>query len=266
VTFFQSYHGRKANPINLCVGIDPTPDTMLAWGLDDTPSGILEFGRTMLEAVSGIVSVVKPQVAYFERFGSDGYHALSMIIAEAQERRLLVIADAKRGDIGSTTDAYAQAWLGANAPLRVDAITVNPYLGLGSLKPLLRHAASSGAYVFVVVRSSNPEGSSIQLQGNPPVWKRLIGEIAAWSDKNGRETVGAVIGATVIAELDYALRHLPDALFLAPGIGKQGASISDLSDISAGLDRVIASSSRGIAAHGPDVEALKDGILRARGG
>jgi len=205
VSFFQNYHERKTSPINLCVGIDPTPDTMFGWGLDDTPSGILEFGRFMLEAVSDAVMVVKPQVAYFERFGSDGYEALSMIIAEARERGLLVIADAKRGDIGSTTDAYAQAWLGANAPLRVDAITVNPYLGLGSLEPLLHHAAESGAYVFVVVRSSNPEGSSIQLQGNPPVWKRLIDEIAEWSEKNEPETVGAVVGATVIADLEYAL-------------------------------------------------------------
>lgn len=264
MTFFQSYHTRKSRLPSLCVGIDPTPGIMEDWGLDSTPEGLRAFGRKMLEAASGLAAVVKFQIAYYERFGPEGYRVLSETIAEAREMGLLVVADAKRGDIGSTTDAYAQAWLGASAPMRVDAMTVTPYLGLGSLEPLLQRALDADAYVFVVTRSSNPEGSSIQLQGEPPVWERVLGEILEWSEKNGSQTVGAVVGATVIAELEYALRKLPDAIFLAPGIGKQGASMSDLARISGGLERVMASSSRAIAEHGPDIGALRNAIEKAQ--
>ena len=265
MSFFDAYHAAKTAPPNLCVGIDPAPGLLARWGLDDTPDGLLVFARALLEAAAGQVAVVKPQVAYFERFGPEGYRVLSQVIAEARERGLLVIADAKRGDIDSTMEAYGQAWLGEAAPLRVNAITANPYLGLGSLEPLLQRAAAAGAYVFVVARSSNPEGASLQGHGSPPVWRQLLEDIAAWSRKNHPRTVGAVVGATVIAELEQALTILPQGLFLAPGIGKQGASLGDLAALRSGADRVLASASRSIAEQGPDIGKLKAAIAETQG-
>lgn len=150
------------NDLTVCVGIDPTPETLSAWGLENSADGAKKFALTMLEAAENTVLLVKPQVAYFERFGAEGYTVLTDVIREAKQMGLLVLADAKRGDIGSTVDAYGEAWLGKSAPMQVDAITVTPYLGFGSLAPLLERAHDAGAYVFVVTRSSNPEGTSLQ--------------------------------------------------------------------------------------------------------
>ncbi len=260
MTFLDHYHKRKAEGVNLCVGIDPTPQLLTAWGLEESGEGLLRFGRVLVEASAGQVAVVKPQVAFFERLGMEGYRALSTIIAEARERGLLVIADGKRGDIGSTMQAYAEAWIGPEAPFSTDAVTANAYLGLGALEPLLARAADCGAYVFVVVRSSNPEASCLQLQGEPPVWKRLLADIREWCEKRGTPCVGAVVGATVIAELEEALGLLPDGLFLAPGIGKQGATMDDVTAIGAAAERVLASASRSIAEAGPDVGAVRAAI------
>ena len=263
MSFFDRYHLTRNARCNLCVGIDPTPDAMAKWGLENSATGLRAFGTAILDAAAGVAAVVKPQVAYFERFGAEGYAALTDIIRDARERGFLVIADAKRGDIGSTMDAYAQAWFGASAPMQTDAVTANAYLGLGSLEPLLQRAADSGGYVFVVVRSSNPEGSSLQSLGSPPVWHHLLDDILQWSDRYNSRTVGAVVGATVPAELAQALRHLPDALFLAPGIGSQGASRDDLAGIN-GLDRVLVSASRSIGEKGPEVAALRQAMIGAK--
>ena len=228
------------------------------------PSGLLAFGRAMLEAASGEVAVVKPQVAFFERFGPEGYQVLARIIAEARERGLLVLADAKRGDIGSTMDGYAGAWLGDGAPLRVDVITANAYLGLASLDPLLKRARECGATVFVVLRSSNPESTLLQLHGEPPLWRVLLDEMREWAGRNGGQTMGAVVGATMLGALEETLACLPEGLILAPGIGTQGAAMSDLSTLPGGARRVLASASRGIAEKGPDIAALKRQIVRTR--
>ncbi len=260
MTFLDDYHKRKSKGVNLCVGIDPTPQLLAAWGLENSGEGLLRFGRTMVEAAAGQVAVVKPQVAFFERLGVEGYRALSGVIAEARERGLLVIADGKRGDIGSTMQAYAEAWIGPGAPLSVDAVTANAYLGLGALEPLLARAADNGAYVFVVVRSSNPEASRLQLQGDPPVWKRLLADIRAWCERRGDPCIGAVVGATVVAELEEAAHLLPEGLFLAPGIGKQGATMDDVARLGADAARVLASASRSIAEAGPDVRDIRQAI------
>jgi orotidine-5'-phosphate decarboxylase len=216
--------------------------------------------RSIVEAAAQTVQIVKPQVAYFEQFGAAGYEALAQTIEQARSMGLLVIADAKRGDIGSTSDAYGRAWLGTSSPMQADAITVSPYLGFGAIEPLLNRAVDAGAYVFVVVRSSNPEGSPIQTAGEPGTWVSLLDEIAGWSSRNCSETVGAVVGATVPDELAFALDRLPEALFLAPGIGRQGASLSELKDRDLPLNRVIVSSSRGIAEVGPDAQSLRNAV------
>ncbi len=248
--------------LTFCVGIDPTANTLSAWGLDDTAQGAKKFALTMLEAAKDTVLLVKPQVAYFERFGAEGYSVLTDVIKEARQMGLLVLADAKRGDIGSTIDAYAEAWLGQNAPMQVDAITVTPYLGFGSLTPLFDRAHDAGAYVFVVTRSSNPEGTSLQEHGTPKVWQSILENIADWEESRGNRTIGAVVGATVPSDLKYALDRLPEAYFLAPGIGQQGATLEDVFNLTTDRKRIIVSSSRAIAAHGPDVSRIRAAILQ----
>lgn len=248
-----------------CVGIDPSTALLAQWGLPCSAAGALQFGRAILAAADGAVQVVKPQIAYFEQFGADGYAALATLVAEAHERGLLVVADAKRGDIGSTSDAYGRAWFGPAAPLRADAITLSPYLGFGSIAPILARAATHDAYVFVVARSSNPEGAAVQEAGRPKVWATILDEIADWSARYNATTVGAVVGATVPADLKFALERLPDALFLAPGIGRQGAATADLRELGIALDRVIVSSSRGVAEQGPASARLKRAVAGLAG-
>ena len=145
-----------------CAGIDPSAGLLARWGLPDDASGLSAFGARCVEAFAGVVGVVKPQVAFFERHGAAGMAALEEVITAAADAGILVIADAKRADIGSTMEAYAEAWVGPKSPLRADAVTAVAYLGLGSLEPLFQLAAANGRGVFVVVRTSNPEGRSVQ--------------------------------------------------------------------------------------------------------
>jgi orotidine-5'-phosphate decarboxylase len=244
----------------VCVGIDPTPYILSTWGLDDTAEGAWSFGLAMLEAAQNKAALVKPQVAYFERFGAEGYSVLTDLIGEARQMGLLVLADAKRGDIGPSVDAYAQGSLGRSAPMHVDAITVTPYLGFGSLTPLFSRALDTGAYVFVVARSSNPEGTSLQEHGSPKLWHRVLDDIAEWEQTRGNRTVGAVVGATVPSDLRYALECLPNAYILAPGIGQQGATLEDINDVTSDKKRIIVSSSRALAASGPQVADIRNAI------
>ena len=128
----------------LCAGIDPSPALLEQWGLPDSADGLRTFGLRCVEAFAGAVPVVKPQVAFFERHGSAGLAALESVLAAARQAGLLVIADAKRGDIGTTMDAYASAWLDPDSPLCADAVTVHPYLGIGALRPAFDLAAAAG--------------------------------------------------------------------------------------------------------------------------
>ena len=217
----------------------------------------------MLEAAADTATLVKPQVAYFERFGAEGYTVLTDVIREARRQGLLVLADAKRGDIGPTIDAYGRAWLGRDAPMQVDAMTVTPYLGFASLRPLLERAYGAGAYIFVVARSSNPEGTALQEHGSPKIWQQILEDIAMWEQNRGNKTVGAVVGATVPADLKYALDRLPEAYFLAPGIGQQGATIEDVASLTECRRRIIVSSSRALAANGPIVSDIRAAIRAA---
>ncbi len=246
----------------LCAGIDPSAALLREWGLSDDAKGLGVFCRTCVEAFAGAVGVIKPQVAFFERHGSAGMAELERLISEATAAGLIVIADAKRGDIDTTAAAYADAWLGDASPLAVDAVTAHPYLGLGSLEPLVRAAAAHGRGVLVVVRSSNPEGRGLQLAvtaDGAAVEDMLLAEIAALNGSTAvpSGTVGAVIGAT-LAPSEFALSQL-GGVVLAPGLGAQGAGPADVASRFAGCrsGSVLPSSSRGLLVDGPDPDDLR---------
>jgi orotidine-5'-phosphate decarboxylase len=251
----------------LCAGIDPSADLLGAWGLGDTPDGLRTFGLTCVEAFAGVVPVVKPQVAFFERLGSGGMAALEEVLAAARDAGLVTIADAKRGDIGSTMAAYASAWLDPSSPLAADALTVAPYLGLGALRPALDLAADGGRGVIVVTRSSNPEGRSLQTAvtaDGPTVEDGLLAEVAALN-AGGLPvpgTVGVVIGAT-LEPSGFDLAGL-GGVVLAPGFGVQGGTTATVRALFAGCapGTVLPSASRSLLSTGPDVATLRTSAAR----
>ncbi len=254
----------------LCVGIDPHPALLREWGLDQDVVSLKRFSHTLLDAVADLVPAIKPQVALFERFGSAGIAVLEELLAAAKDAGVLSIADAKRGDIGSTMAAYAEAWLQDGSPLAADAVTLSPYLGFGSLRPALDLAESTGRGVFVLALTSNPEGPSVQHIGagqmTGSVAAGIVQEAAAENARalqgaEGWGSTGLVIGATV----DDALEQLGIDLgalrgpILAPGLGAQGATGADLRRVfGEAYPQVLATSSRGIAAAGPDRQALRE--------
>ena len=274
-TGVMSFGSRVADAVAvhgpLCAGIDPSAGLLERWGLDTDAGGLRQFGLRCVEAFAGVVPVVKPQVAFFERCGSAGIAALEEVIAEARSAGLLVIADAKRGDIGSTMEAYASAWLDPGSPLGADAVTAVPYLGLGALQPLIDLAAAGGRGVIVVVRSSNPEGRPLQeaLTGRgqgPSVEDLLLGEIAGLN-ADGRVppgTVGAVVGATLEPSA-FPLKTL-GGVILAPGVGAQGAGAAEVAALFAGCPAgsVLASASRSVLAAGPGVSDLAAAARKVR--
>lgn len=253
----------------LCAGIDPSSALLAAWGLPDTPVGLRTFGLTCVEAFAGAVPVVKPQVAFFERLGSDGLAALEDVLAAARATGLLTIADVKRGDIGSTMAAYATAWLDPASPLVADAMTVLPYMGLGALRPALDLAAAGGRGVIVVTRSSNPEGRGLQTATTVTgvtVEDQLLAEIADLNHGGLAVggTVGVVIGAT-LAPSDFDLGGL-GGVVLAPGVGAQGGDASSIGRLFGGCPPgfVLPSASRSLLAAGPVVASLRAVALDQR--
>ena len=246
----------------LCVGVDPSRTLLTSWGMTDDAEGLRAFCRACVDAFAGSVGVIKPQVAFFERHGAAGLEVLERLLAEASAAGLLVIADAKRGDIYSTSVAYADAWLRDDSPLAADAMTAHAYLGLGALEPMLRLAARNGRGVLVVARSSNPEGRSLQearTAGGTTVEDMLLGEIAARnaSPDVPDGTVGAVVGATLESST-FPLSQLR-GIVLAPGLGAQGATPADVAarfrDCPSGT--VLPSASRAVLQAGPDPKALR---------
>jgi orotidine-5'-phosphate decarboxylase len=250
----------------LCVGIDPHASLLEDWGLDASADGARRFGLRVVEAAAGRVGIVKPQVAFFERFGSAGFAALEDVLRAAREAGLLVIADAKRGDIGSTMDGYAAAWLTSGSPLEADAVTLSPYLGPDSLRATLTTAVRHDKGAFVLAATSNPEAFALQsaqvvdvAAGDGQTVAERVARDLAWVNGSpafggGLGPVGLVVGATVdrdaVGLSDDALRGAP---ILAPGFGAQGAEPGDLAAIfGAVADQVIASESRSILSAGPD--------------
>ena len=263
-TFASRFARARSGPGPLVWGLDPSGALLQAWGLGDDPDGLDRFADIMLDAASGTVGLVKPQSAFFERHGWRGFRTLSRLIAEARSAGLLVVLDVKRGDVGSTNDAYAEAFLGPAAPLEADAVTVHPYLGLAAMDAFVSRAHQAGSCLLVVTRSSNPEGRAIQSargEGGRQVDEALLGEIGALNRMlAGGEIgpVGAVIGpARIEPELDLTRAQ---ALFLAPGVGAQGAAPEDVAQVFASCpDRVMPSASRSLLLAGPGISALQDG-------
>lgn len=249
----------------LCVGVDPHKELLEQWGLPDSGDGLARFCDIVLEAVGGTVAAVKPQSAFFERHGSAGIAVLERLLADLRSAGTISVLDVKRGDIGSTMKAYAEAYLAEGAPLAADAITVTPYLGVGALTPAVELAAATGRGLFVLVLTSNPEAGAVQHAGEPAVAQAVLQEVArlnAGAEVTG--DVGLVVGATVgdapqRLGLDLVGTH---GIVLAPGVGAQGATAQDLADTFAGLERrVLVPVSRGILGTGPDPERIRQAAL-----
>jgi orotidine-5'-phosphate decarboxylase len=245
-------------------GLDPSAALLENWALGDNPDGLDRFADIVLAAVPGTVGLVKPQSAFYERHGWRGIRTLQRLISGARSAGLLVILDIKRGDVGSTNDAYAEAYLGQGAPLAADAITVHPYLGLSAMDTYVSRAAAAGSCLLVVTRSSNPEGRTIQAarvaDKARSVEQDLLTEIGCINARlapGGIGPVGAVVGPTHMEpELDLAAAR---CLFLAPGVGAQGATAADVARVFAACrDRVMPSASRSLLSAGPDASRLQD--------
>lgn len=263
----------------LCVGIDPHQELLLDWGVGNDLDGLRRFTETVVDALATEVAVLKPQLAFYERFGARGVAVLEDAVARIREAGGLVLLDAKRGDIGSTMAAYAD-YLRPDHPMRVDAMTVSPYLGPGSLQPAVDTARQVGGGLFVLARTSNPDAGTFQhaavgersvaqvvvdtVRGwNTPDWflgSDEVPDVAAFLDGAGGwgpapGSFGVVVGAT-LRELDVDLAGLGGPV-LAPGLGAQGGSVADLRRLFGDGVAVVPTVSRDVLAAGPDPGALR---------
>ncbi|WP_449282541.1 orotidine-5'-phosphate decarboxylase [Leucobacter sp.] len=245
---------------HLCVGIDPHAPLLDAWGLPDDASGAERLGREVVAAAAGVAACVKPQVAFFERFGAAGFAALERVLADAREAGVLVIADVKRGDIGSSFAAYGEAWLTPGSPLEADAMTVTAYQGFGSLSGAFDLVRDHGKGLFVLAATSNPEAREVQLarrDDGRTVARAMVDDALAFESPGDKyvNSVGVVLGATLtLADfgIDIELPPAKPALpVLAPGFGHQGARVEDALRIFGGLGwALLANESRSILSGG----------------
>lgn len=249
----------------LCAGIDPHPELLRAWGLPNDATGVERFALRCVEALAGEVAVLKPQSAFFEAHGSAGIAALERTLAAAHDTGALVLLDAKRGDIGSTMQGYAAAYLDAGAPLGADAITLSPYLGVGALQPALEAATRTGRGVFLLSRTSNPEGAAVQCAEHDgrTVAQSIVDAAAGFNAAVAPlGDVGVVVGATTEHGLDLGTLNGP---VLAPGFGAQGATPADLPKLfRQAAQSVLPAVSRELLRHGPDPSGLRAGAQRLR--
>ena len=259
MSFGSRVHAALAAYGPVCVGIDPHASLLEEWGVGDDISGLERFSAICVEAFAGRVGFVKPQSAFFERFGSAGVRVLEDTIAGLRHTGTLVVLDVKRGDIGSTAAAYADAYLDEESPLGADAVTVSPFLGFGSLEPFFSAAERNDAGVFVLALTSNPEALQVQHaidDAGQTVAGAILGDLRKL---NGSAvpmgSYGAVVGATIGSAAEDLDINGP---LLVPGFGAQGGTIDDVHRLFTGvLDRVIVSTSRGVLSAGPDVDALR---------
>jgi orotidine-5'-phosphate decarboxylase len=266
----DSFHARLLRLIDqrspLCLGIDPASGSLESAGLPDSPEGIERFAGALLDAALDSVAAVKPQMAYFERFGPAGLEVLARVCERTRAAGVPVIVDAKRGDIGSTMAGYGAAYFGPGAPLAADAVTVTAYLGLSALRPLFDQMASAGGGAFVVVCSSNPDGLPLQTAHLPDgrlVAEWLADEIAAENERLGSRSIGAVIGATCGPWARGPLERLGGAPVLAPGLGAQGGTFEAAAQLFAGSeDHVLLPMSRALTGDGLDPGALGERVAR----
>lgn len=247
----------------LCVGIDPHAALLEEWGLGDNARGLESFAMTAVEALADEVAVLKPQSAFFERHGSAGIAVLERVVSEARAAGALVLLDVKRGDIGSTAAAYADAYLRPDAPMACDAVTVSPYLGFGSLAPFFDAAERYQRGVFVLALTSNPEGPEVQharVEGGT-VAGSMLAQVALRN--RGAEplgSIGAVVGAT-IGDLSEDVNI--NGPLLVPGLGAQGGTPADLRELFGDVyTNVLPATARAVLAAGPDVTALRESARR----
>jgi orotidine-5'-phosphate decarboxylase len=246
----------------LCVGVDPHAQLLEEWGLPETVEGLRSFSLAVLEASIGRVGFIKPQVAFFEKFGAKGFAVLEQFAELAAAEDILVIMDAKRGDIGSTMTGYFEAWLGKEAPFICDALTVSPFLGVGSLAEVMSECLERGKGLFVLAATSNVEGKTVQRArvGDNTLSQdilRQLEDINSVSTSAGSVigSFGAVVGATQnLSASGLSVIQTEAELttpILAPGFGAQGAALADARDLfQAGASRVIASVSRSVLTSG----------------
>lgn len=248
----------KFGPV--CVGVDPHAALLTEWGLPDSPAGLASFCATVVDAWAGQVAIAKPQSAFFERFGSAGIAVLESTIRQFRERGTLVLLDVKRGDIGSTAQAYAAAYLNPASPLYSDAITVSPYLGFTTVAPVIDEALAHGGGVFVLAVTSNPGADQVQralVADGRPVAQVILDEVAGRNaHAAGPGDVGVVFGVTAgVTGLDLSRLNGP---ILAPGMGAQGGRPDDLKTVFNGArGQILPASSRELLRHGPDTERLR---------
>jgi len=252
----------------LCLGIDPHPELLRAWDLPIGPDGLAAFCDICVQAYADF-AVVKPQVAFFEAYGAAGYAVLERTIAALREAGVLVLADAKRGDIGSTMAAYAVAWAG-ESPLAADAVTASPYLGFGSLRPLLETAAAHDRGVFVLAATSNPEGATVQHArfDDRTVAQQIVDQAAVINRTNDQinpgepGSVGVVVGATVFQPPDVSALGGP---VLVPGVGVQGGRPEALGALFGAVPgQLLPAVSRDVLRAGPDLAELRAAAERMR--
>lgn len=220
---------RAKSPV--CVGLDPVLAKMPE-GIAKDAEGVLEFGKAIIDAVAGTACAIKPQLAFYEAMRWEGMKTFWQTCTYAKEKGLLVIADGKRGDVGTTAEAYAEAYLYEDSP--VDALTVNPYLGSDSVKPFIELAAKNSKGIFVLVKTSNDSSGDLQdlPVGDEVVHEHLAQLVESWGMHHiGPDTnlsfVGAVVGATYPEELTYLRTLMPHIPFLIPGYGAQGGTAED---------------------------------------
>lgn len=263
-SFGARFHAALEQRGPLCAGIDPHAELLQEWGLPDDVAGLERFAMTAVEGLAPHVAVVKPQSAFYERFGSRGIAVLEKVVAESRSAGALVLLDVKRGDIGSTTQAYADAYLDPTSPLAADAITASPYLGFGSLEPMVDTARKHDAGLFVLALTSNKEGHEVQhavTDSGETVAGRMLDHLRGLNDgADPLGSFGAVIGATIgESPLDFAF----NGPILAPGFGAQGGTVDDLRRIfGTAVAAVTPSSSRELLRRGPSVTAMRDEALR----
>ncbi|MGJ4049617.1 orotidine-5'-phosphate decarboxylase [Corynebacterium macclintockiae] len=266
MTFGERFLERAENFGQLCVGMDPHLSILEAWGLPANVEGVEAFSKICVEAFADVACVVKPQVAFYEQFGSAGLAVLEQTIAELRRADVLVVADAKRGDIGSTMAGYARAWLDPDSPLSSDAVTVSPWLGFNSLRPVIELGEQHGKGVIVLAATSNPEAVELQRSlfhgSEANLAQHIVDRVAEENSVHGQAgNLGVVVGATLVQPPRLAR---VGGMVLMPGVGAQGGTMEDVRRIAGGEQtaRLVSPNvSRGVLKAGPDVAALRAAVV-----
>lgn len=272
-TFGERFLARAEKFGQVCVGMDPHASILENWGLEGSVEGLKEFSRLCVEAFEDTACVVKPQVAFYEAFGSAGFAVLEDSIRALRAQGVLIVSDAKRGDIGSTMAGYAHAWLSDDSPLVSDAVTVSPWLGFGSLDPVFELAEATGRGAIVLAATSNPEAPEVQRSrpyrenngvGEYTLAQYVVDNVAERNSRHeGAGNLGVVVGATVDNPPD--LRNI-NGMILMPGVGAQGGTMEDVRRIAgSSVSLVSPNVSRGVLREGPKVSALRDAVRRTTG-